>query len=251
MNNFFKNNILKVSLIIATYNDYDHLLKVIECIQNQDYLNIELIIVDGGSKDRTVSYLRELSSQLSNLKWISEKDNGIYDALNKGIKMATGDIIGCCYDYFANNHVLSDIVKTFNNYDVQAIHGDLNYIDASGRIIRKWRMGKGTIQQGWMAAHPTLYVKKSVYETYGFYKTDYKISADYEFMVRIFGHNSITITYIPEILINMEHGGTSTNSLSSYIEGVKEAYHALKENKIKHPIFITIKRFFKVIFQFF
>ncbi len=250
MNESSKGIMPKVSLVVATYNDYDHLLKVIDCIKNQDYQNIEIIIVDGGSKDGTVCYLQELSKQLSYVKWVSEKDNGIYDALNKGIQMTTGDIIGCCYDYFATNHVLSDIVNAFILEDTEAIHGDLNYIDLTGKIVRKWRMGKGTIQQGWMPAHPTLYVKKCVYDTYGLYKPDYRISADYEFMVRIFGKNRVSLAYIPEILINMEHGGTSTSSLNSYIDGVKEAYRALKYNQIKHPLLITFKRFIKVMMQF-
>lgn len=238
-----------VSLVIATYNNLEHTKKVIECINDQDYSNIELVVVDGGSNDGTVEYLKSLDT--TNIVWISEKDKGIYDAINKGIKLSHGDIIGCCYDFFANNKCISTIVNTMVETNVDAVHGDLNYIDATGKVVRKWRMGNGSIKSGWMVAHPTLYVKRSIYDKYGLYKTDYRISADYEMMVRLFGVNNVSLAYIPHVLILMETGGTSTSSLSSYWEGAKEAYRALKENNISFPLWATFCRFVRFFKQFF
>ena len=245
-----KNSRPLVSLIVATYNDCNHLMKVMECIQKQDYNNIEIVVIDGGSQDNTLNYLTQLSTQMSHFIWVSEKDKGIYDALNKGLKKASGDIIGCCYDYFADNHVISRIVETITNQDVDVVHGDLNYIDANGKVVRKWRMGEGKIQQGWMPAHPTLYVKRHVYEKYGLYDTSYRISADYDFMVRIFYRYQESIAYIPKVLINMEHGGTSTSSLGSYWQGIQEAHRALKTNGVRFPYWVTFRRMIRVFLQF-
>ena len=238
-----------VSLIVVTYNNLDHTKKVIECIKQQNYPNIEIVVVDGGSNDGTTDYLASLTYK--NLVWISEKDKGIYDAINKGIRLSHGEVIGCCYDFFANDNCISTIVNTMIENNVDVVHGDLNYVDADGKIVRKWRMGNGSIKSGWMAAHPTLYIKKSVYDTYGLYKTDYRISADYELMVRLFAVNKVKLGYINEVLILMDTGGTSTSSFSSYLEGVKEAYRALKENNINFPLFITLCRFWRFFLQFF
>lgn len=239
-----------VSLIVATYNDCNHLIKVMDCIQKQDYDNIEVVVIDGGSKDKTVNYLTHLSTQMNYLTWISERDKGIYDALNKGIRKASGEIIGCCYDYFADEHVISRIVETMLNQNVDVVHGDLNYIDINGKVVRKWRMGEGKIQQGWMPAHPTLYVKRTIYEKYGLYDTSYSISADYDFMIRVLFKYNERIAYIPYTLIDMEHGGTSTSSLGSYWQGIQEAHRALKTNGVRFPYWVTFRRMIRVFLQF-
>ena len=183
------------------------------------------------------------------LRWISEKDSGIYDAINKGLKLATGDYIGLCFDQFAGNDVISKMVAIMEKEGTDGVHGDLNYMDGE-KIVREWRQGQGNIRSGWMPGHPTLYLKKEVYETYGLYKTDYRISADYEYMIRILKNDRVKLSYIPEVLIKMSHGGTSTNGLGAYLEGLKEGHRALKENGIRFAFVTDLLRIFRVLKQF-
>lgn len=240
----------KVSIITATYNDSANLKRIISQIEAQDYENIESVIVDGASTDDTMEVIKEAKKRLGDrLVWISEKDSGIYDALNKGLRLATGDYVGVCYDEFTGNHVISQIVETIEREGTDGVHADLYYMDGE-KIVRKWKQGQGTIRSGWMPGHPTLYLKKSVYDKYGFYKTDYRISADYEFMIRILKDGKVKLSYIPEVLIKMSHGGTSTNSLSAYVESFKEGHRALKENGIRFAFVTDILRTFRVLLQF-
>lgn len=240
----------KVSIITATYNDSANLKRIIGQIEAQDYENIESIIVDGASTDDTMEVIKEAKKRLGDrLVWISEKDSGIYDAINKGLKLATGDYVGVCYDEFTGNHVISKMVETIEREGTDGVHADLYYMDGE-RIVRKWKQGQGSIRSGWMPGHPTLYLKKSVYDKYGFYKTDYRISADYEFMIRILKDGDVKLSYIPEVLIKMSHGGTSTNSLGAYVESFKEGHRALKENGIPFAFVTDILRTFRVLLQF-
>lgn len=240
----------KVSIITATYNDSANLKRIISQIEAQDYENIESVIVDGASTDDTMEVIKEAKKRLGDrLVWISEKDSGIYDALNKGLRLATGDYVGVCYDEFTGNHVISQMVETIEREGTDGVHADLYYMDGE-KIVRKWKQGQGKIRSGWMPGHPTLYLKKSVYDKYGFYKTDYRISADYEFMIRILKDGKVKLSYIPEVLIKMSHGGTSTNSLSAYVESFKEGHRALKENGIRFAFVTDILRTFRVLLQF-
>lgn len=240
----------KVSIITTTYNDSAALRKTIAQIKAQDYPNIEYIIVDGASKDDTMDVIREAEEYFGDrLTWLSEKDKGIYDAINKGLKLATGDYIGLCFDQFAGNDVISKMVAIMEKEGTDGVHGDLNYMDGD-KIVRKWRNGQGNIRTGWMPGHPTLYLKKEVYEKYGLYKTDYRISADYEYMIRILKDNQVKLSYIPEVLIKMAHGGTSTNSLGAYLEGMKEGHRALRENGIKFAFVTDFLRILRVLGQF-
>ena len=240
----------KVSIITTTYNDSAALKKTIEQIKAQGYPNIEYIIVDGASKDDTMDVIMEAKAHFGDrLIWMSEKDSGIYDAINKGLKLATGDYIGLCFDQFAGPDVISKMVGIMEKEGTDGVHGDLNYMDGE-KIVRKWRQGQGNIRTGWMPGHPTLYLKKEVYDTYGLYKTDYRISADYEFMIRILKDNKVKLSYIPEVLIKMAHGGTSTNSLGAYLEGMKEGHRALKENGVKFAFVTDMLRVLRVLKQF-
>lgn len=240
----------KVSIITTTYNDSKSLRKTIEQIKAQDYPNIEYIIVDGASKDDTMDVIMEAKEHFGDrLVWISEKDSGIYDAINKGVKLATGDYIGTCFDQFAAPDVISKMVAVMEKEGTDGVHGDLNYMDGE-KIVRKWRNGQGNIRTGWMPGHPTLYLKREVYETYGLYKMDYRISADYEYMIRILKDGKVKLSYIPEVLIKMSHGGTSTNSLGAYLEGMKEGHRALKENGVKFAFVTDLLRVLRVLRQF-
>lgn len=240
----------KVSIITTTYNDSAALRKTVEQIKNQDYENIEYIIVDGASTDDTMSVIREAEQYFGDrLRWISEKDHGIYDAINKGLKLATGDYIGTCFDQFAGNDVISKMVAIMEKEETDGVHGDLDYMDGE-KVVRKWRQGQGDIRKGWMPGHPTLYLKREVYEKYGLYKTDYRISADYEYMIRILKDGEVKLSYIPEVLIKMAHGGTSTGSLGAYLEGMREGHRALKENGVKLAWLVDLRRTLRVLGQF-
>lgn len=240
----------KVSIITTTYNDAENLRKIVAGVKAQDYPRIEYIVVDGGSTDDTLSVVKEAESLFGDgFRWISEPDKGIYNAINKGLKMATGDIIGLMFDRFTSEHVVSLMVETMEREGADGVHGDINYVEGE-RVIRRWRMGDGTIKAGWMPGHPTMYLRRRVYEEYGLYKEDYRIAADYEFIVRILKGGDVKLAYIPSVLVNMFYGGTSTKRFGSYVESFAESYRALKENHVSGAFLICIKRTFRVFFQF-
>ena len=244
------NTFPKVSVVTTTYNDIENLKRILAEVKKQTYPNIEHIIVDGGSTDGTVELLKELEEkEPGRISWMSEKDNGIYDAINKGICMATGDIVGCCFDRYADEGVLMRMVEIMEKEGTDGVHGDLCYMDGD-RIVRKWHQGQGVIRSGWMPGHPTLYLKKEVYDKFGLYRTDYRISGDYEFMVRILYRKEVTLSYLPEILIYMSHGGTSTNSLGAYVESMMEGHRALVENHVPFAWVTDLCRVVRVLSQF-
>ena len=244
------NTFPKVSVVTTTYNDIENLKRILAEVKKQTYPNIEHIIVDGGSTDGTVDLLKELEEkEPGRISWMSEKDNGIYDAINKGICMATGDIVGCCFDRYADEGVLMRMVEIMEKEGTDGVHGDLCYMDGD-RIVRKWHQGQGVIRSGWMPGHPTLYLKKEVYDKFGLYRTDYRISGDYEFMVRILYRKEVTLSYLPEILIYMSHGGTSTNSLGAYVESMMEGHRALVENHVPLAWVTDLSRVVRVLSQF-
>lgn len=244
------NTFPKVSVVTTTYNDIENLKRILAEVKKQTYPNIEHIIVDGGSTDGTVDLLKELEEkEPGRISWMSEKDNGIYDAINKGICMATGDIVGCCFDRYADEGVLMRMVEIMEKEGTDGVHGDLCYMDGD-RIVRKWHQGQGVIRSGWMPGHPTLYLKKEVYDRFGLYRTDYRISGDYEFMVRILYRKEVTLSYLPEILIYMSHGGTSTNSLRAYVESMMEGHRALVENHVPFAWVTDLCRVVRVLSQF-
>ena len=244
------NTFPKVSVVTTTYNDIENLKRILAEVKKQTYPNIEHIIVDGGSTDGTVDLLKELEEkEPGRISWMSEKDNGIYDAINKGICMATGDIVGCCFDWYADEGVLMRMVEIMEKEGTDGVHGDLCYMDGD-RIVRKWHQGQGVIRSGWMPGHPTLYLKKEVYDKFGLYRTDYRISGDYEFMVRILYRKEVTLSYLPEILIYMSHGGTSTNSLGAYVESMMEGHRALVENHVPFAWVTDLCRVVRVLSQF-
>lgn len=244
------NTFPKVSVVTTTYNDIENLKRILAEVKKQTYSNIEHIIVDGGSTDGTVDLLKELEEkEPGRISWMSEKDNGIYDAINKGIRMATGDIVGCCFDRYADEGVLMRMVEIMEKEGTDGVHGDLCYMDGD-RIVRKWHQGQGVIRSGWMPGHPTLYLKKEVYDRFGLYRTDYRISGDYEFMVRILYRKEVTLSYLPEILIYMSHGGTSTNSLGAYVESMMEGHRALVENHVPFAWVTDLCRVVRVLSQF-
>lgn len=241
---------LKVSVITVTYNDAENLARIIGQVAGQDYENIEYIIVDGASTDSTPGVLEDAFRIFgSRLKVISEPDNGIYSAINKGIRASEGELIGCCFDRFADSTVIRRMVEAVERQRADGVHGDLDYMDGD-RVVRKWRQGQGSLRLGWMPGHPTFYIKRRVYERYGLYKEDYKVSADYEFMVRCLKDGRVKLAYIPEVLMHMSYGGTSSSGLSAYLLSLTEGHRALKENGVSFAWFTDLCRTLRVLSQF-
>ncbi|MHB1657597.1 MAG: glycosyltransferase family 2 protein [Burkholderiales bacterium] len=228
---------MKVSVITSVYNNANYIKTAIESVLSQTYKNIEYIIIDGGSTDGTIDIINGYKDKVN--KFISERDKGIYDGLNKGIAMATGDAIGFLHsdDIYIDCDVIKRVVEAFQTNRCDSVYGDIVYIDRvnQDKIIRYWKSGKfsyNKLKRGWVPPHTALFVKRDVYSKYGLFDLDYKISADYDFMLRIFGKYRISSCYIHEILCKMRAGGASNNSIKNLILKSKEDLRALKENNI-------------------
>ena len=243
---------MKVSLILTSFNSKDLLKCTLENIENQDYPNIQIVIKDGGSTDGTVDVIKEFGNKSKyEVKYKTGKDSGIYDAMNQGYELADGDIIAFFNDKFVSKNVVSKMVKTIiANPDAVGAHADLVYKEGD-RVVRYWKMGKQkSLFLGWMPGHPTLFLKREVYEKYGLYDTSFKIAADYEFMIRFLKDGKNKLAYLPKVVVSMYYGGTSTASKFSYIDSLKEGHRALTKNHV-HPAFvIDCFRTIRVLLQF-
>lgn len=243
---------LKITIITVCYNSASTIKDTFESVLNQDYDNYEYLVIDGKSKDTTLEIIKEYEKKFNGrMRYISEKDKGLYDAMNKGIKMASGDIIGLINsdDILASNHVFSSINKSFNMHNCDGVYSNLIFKDQNlNNIVRKFHSKKGNYKLGWFPPHPTLYLKKEVYKRYGNYDINYRIAADYDFMVRIMKKN-IKLQYVDDIFVIMRVGGVSTDGLKGYYKSFKESYKVLKSNRIKFPLLINIGRTLKVFKQ--
>lgn len=242
----------KVSLLLTTYNSVQNLPITLKSIQEQTYSPIEVNIVDGCSTDGTVALIEQFAENSGlEVKWISEPDKGLYDAMNKAYRMSTGDIIAVCNDRLSEKDSVAVFVKAIEEAgeDCVGAHSDLIYVEGD-KQIRGWHMGQGDIRQGWMPGHPALYLKREVYEKYGLYDITYRCAADYEFMVRFLKDRKNSLAYVPRVLITMFYGGTSNAGLKNYLVSFKEGYMALRKNGVKYPLLITLKRTWRVLRQF-
>jgi glycosyltransferase involved in cell wall biosynthesis len=246
---------MKVSIITVSYNSAETIEETIQSVLSQDYTEIEYIIVDGKSTDHTTEIVSKYHDKIS--KFISEKDKGIYDALNKGIALATGDIVGLLHadDLYSNTTVISDVVKQITSSNAAAIYADLNYVDRynTTKVIRKWRSGNykdGMFLKGWMPPHPTFFVKKTCYDTYGMFNLKLRSSADYELMLRFIHVNKIKISYLPKMIVNMRAGGQSNVSLLNRLKGNKEDHLAWELNGLKPGIFTLIRKPLSKLLQY-
>jgi glycosyltransferase involved in cell wall biosynthesis len=232
----------KISIITATYNSASTVRDTLESVKNQSYNNIEHLIIDGLSKDETLNICNQYH-HIANIH--SEKDDGIYDAMNKGINLATGDIIGILNsdDFYINNDVIEKVANAFKD-DVDAVYGDLQYVDPinTNKVIRTWRSGNYTAKAflyGWMPPHPTFFVRREVYEKIGAFNTALHSAADYEFMLRVLFKHRLKAAYIPEVLVRMRAGGLSNASLGNRVKANLEDRLAWKMNGLK-PYFFTL-----------
>ena len=188
-----------VSLILTTYNSAENLARTLESIEQQDYPQIEVNIKDGGSTDDTLRIIKEYESKSRyRIKWTSSPDRGIYDAMNQGYALAEGDIIVFFNDLFLHPDVVSQMVKTIeDNSQCVGAHADLVYADET-KVVRYWKMGpQKSLYLGWMPGHPTLFLKREIYEKYGLYNPEYRIAADYEFMIRFLKDKENRLAYLP------------------------------------------------------
>jgi glycosyltransferase involved in cell wall biosynthesis len=245
---------MKISIITVTYNSAATLAHTLESVNNQDYADVEHVLVDGGSTDETVSIIQSFPHVA---KWVSEKDNGLYDAINKGIGMATGDVIGILHsdDFFPGNHIVSLIANAFEENDVAAVYGDIAFVRPGqlGKIVRLYSSRKFTPQRfgyGYMPAHPSFYVRRNCYETMGLYKTGYKIAADYELLMRFIFKHHISYTYIPEILVYMRTGGISNKNMRSRYTLNKEIIKACRENGVNTNMAVLSLKYINKIFEY-
>jgi glycosyltransferase involved in cell wall biosynthesis len=245
---------MKISIVTATYNSSITVRDTLNSIAKQQYTDIEHIIVDGLSKDNTLAIVGEFPHVA---KMISEKDNGIYDAMNKGVQMATGDVIGILNsdDFYTGSTVLSKVAAAFEDPTVEAVYGDLQYVkqDNIQLITRTWKAGafhRNNLYYGWMPPHPTFFVRRSVYEKGGLFNTSLRSAADYELMLRFLLKHNIKACYIPEVLVKMRAGGMSNASLKNRIKANREDTMAWKINELKPYFFTTWLKPLRKIFQF-
>lgn len=226
---------MKVSIITPAFNSAGTIKKCIESVNRQTWPFIEQIIIDGGSTDRTLELICSVPNRVSTT--ISEPDQGIYDAINKGIGYASGDIIGILNsdDVYADEHSVGKIVLAFQVHKPDCTYGNLIFTDADGKVVRKWQSKPfvdGLFQKSWTPAHPTFYAKRDIYLLHGLYKTDYKIAADVELMLRLLEIHKIKSHFINETLVNMHYGGVSTRGLMSTLTITKEMKRAFRENRM-------------------
>lgn len=242
---------MKISIITAVFNRAETIGEAIESIQKQNYGEIEHLIQDGGSTDGTLDAIRSMADARTRLE--SAPDGGIYDALNRGIARARGDVIGLMHsdDYFASPNTLGKIASAFAEGEVDGIYGDLDYVSARDpdRVIRQWRAGHYTpdkLVRGWMPPHPTLYLKCEVFKRFGFYDTTYRISGDYEAILRWLVKGRIRLAYIPEVLVKMRLGGASNRSLTWILKKSWEDYRAIRENEVGGLNTLILKNISKI-----
>lgn len=228
---------MKISVVTAAFRAEDTVASAIESVVRQNHGDIEHVVVEGASPDGTLAAIRGAAHPRMVL--ISEPDKGIYDALNKGIAHATGEVIGVVHadDMLAHDDVLDRIAAAFSDPQVDAVYGDLDYVakDDTDRIVRHWRSGgydRRKLARGWMPPHPTLYLRRQVFDRFGLYDTSFRIAADYDAILRYFGTGEIRPVYIPEVLVKMRMGGISNRNLARLVQKSSEDYRALRRNGI-------------------
>jgi glycosyltransferase involved in cell wall biosynthesis len=228
---------MKISVVTAVFDRVVTLEQAILSVQHQTHENVEHVIQDGGSTDGSF----ELAARMSNVdtRLVSERDKGLYDAINRGMRRATGDVIGLMHsdDFFANEHVLAKVASAFADPTIGGVYGDLQYVSPAdtSRVVRHWRSGYYNLQKlsiGWMPPHPTLYLRREILERWGLYDTSLRISADYDAILRYLVKGGIKLYYIPEVLVKMRTGGESNRSLGHILRKSSEDFTAIRRNGV-------------------
>ncbi len=239
---------MKISVITVTYNSAATITDTLKSVEEQTFQNVEHIVVDGGSSDATLKLVSAHGSRVSKL--LSEPDQGIYDAMNKGIRLATGDVIGFINsdDFYASSQSLQAVADVFADAKVQACWGDLCYVKQynTDQIIRYWQSSSfspGLFARGWCPPHPTLFVRRQVFERIGGFDINYRIAADMELMARLLEVHRIPGQYIPQVLVHMRMGGTTNRSLRNIVNQNREIWRALRAHRLAPSLlpFVTRK----------
>ncbi len=245
---------MKTTIITATYNSAASIADAARSVLSQTYKDIDYLIVDGASTDGTLGVVKGLEDP--RIRIISEKDQGIYDALNKGLASAKGDIIGLVHsdDLLAAPGILAEIVAQVEA-GADGVYGDLLYVgrENTEKVIRYWKsrpFSKKLLSQGWMPPHPTLFLKREVYEKHGVFNQDYSIAADYDLMLRIFSDPELKLNYLPKVITNMRVGGVSNRGFGNILHKSKEDFRVIRKNKIRFPVKVLALKNLSKIQQF-
>ena len=245
---------MKISIITVCYNSATTIETTIQSVASQTYKNIEYIVVDGSSKDGTLNIIKKHKNKIT--KWISEPDKGLYDAMNKGIQMATGEVIGLINsdDLFCDNFAVEKVMNIFNyDHKLDSVYADLYYVSQTdtNKIVRRWVTGNQKLfKNGWHPAHPTFYIKKGIYDKCGYFNLDFKLAADFEIMLRFLERFQITSYYLAEPIVKMRLGGETNKSLKNIynqnIECIKAfSLNQISVNKLLYPFCRTIPKLFQ------
>lgn len=246
---------MKVSIVTGTFNSEKYIEDCVASINNQDFKNIEHVIIDGASNDQTVEIIKSIPNRVEVL--ISEPDEGIYNAMNKGLKNCSGDILGILNsdDFYNANNVISTVVEEFEKTQADCVFGDLFYVEAENpdNIVRKWVTGpykNNSFKTGWHPPHPSFFVKKEVYQKFGYFDEELSLAADFELMLRFIEKHKLKTSYIPQVMVRMRLGGATSKSLKNIIRGNKECLKAFKKNDISPSILYPIIRLTPKLKQF-
>lgn len=247
---------MKISIITITYNSAKTLKDTLSSVAKQTYSDIEYIIVDGASKDETISIIKDYEPLFKErIKWISEPDKGLYDAMSKGIHMATGDVVGILNsdDFFTSKDVLQKVADAFKqDNQLDAVYGDVHFVhpnnlDKCVRYYSSKVFKRDLMRLGFMPAHPSFYIRRECFKKYGLYKTDYKVAADFEFLLRVIYNAKIKTKYLPIDMVTMRTGGASTSGLESHKQIMKEHLRAFRENGIYTNVgLLSLRYFYKI-----
>jgi glycosyltransferase involved in cell wall biosynthesis len=247
---------VKISILTVSYNSAKTIESTIQSVRAQDHNDIEYIVVDGASTDGTLEIIKAHEGTVQ--RWVSEPDKGIYDAMNKAILMAQGDVIGVLNsdDFYSDSSILSQVAEAFANPDVDAVYGDLVFVDPENlnRVVRTyssshWKPKK--FAWGFMPAHPTFFVRRKYYEQYGLFKTDYKIAADYELLIRFLYVHRLRYKYLPQKMVVMRKGGVSSRNWKSNVILNDEIMRGCRENGIYTNPFMIYSKYFRKVFELF
>ncbi len=225
-----------ISIITVVYNNVDFVEETIKSVFSQNYPSIEYIVIDGGSTDGTLSVINENRDKIS--VFLSEPDKGIFDALNKGIRLATGGVIAILHsdDVFYDEHVVSSMIARMSEMNAEFCFSDLVIVDKSGTKVLRYYMAhyfkRWMFRIGWLPPHPTCFIKRSLFEEFGFYSTEYEVAGDFDFLVRIFYSRTIKWTYLDRVTVKMRYGGASNSGWKSKIRGINELSRVLHDNNI-------------------
>lgn len=242
---------MQISIVTAVFNRAGTIREAMTSVQRQSYPYVEHVIQDGGSRDGTLEEIAALSNEATRL--VSERDQGIYDAINRGISRASGEIVGLMHsdDFFADDRVLEKVAARFADPAIDGVYGDLQYVSAINptKVVRQWTSGEyepSRLPRGWMPPHPTLYLRRKVFDRFGLYDTSFRIAADYDAILRYLVKGQINLAYIPEVMVKMRLGGESNRSLERIIRKSREDLRALRNNGVGGIGTLAVKNFSKI-----